>query len=359
MNLLILTNEGHIAGSTNSIAFLAKGLARKGHSVYVGCREKSHLYSLLQKSDVHIVKMGFRKKIDLDDIRVIRDTVRTKNIQIINAQSTKDRYASILARWIYRLPVKVIHTRRQTPLSSGGAPQRWFYVKGTDRIVVISDKLKETFVKKGYPEKHLHVIYNGTPSSRYEKTDPKETEEFRKRLGIKQGEIIIGCVSRKKRQEQLVKALAELDIPARVCFAGIEPGTYDELARDYGVKDKIIYAGVIDLNSILNLYPLFSVNVLCSITDGFGLVLVESMAMGVPVVATRAHGIINVVDEEKSGLLFDDNDIDTLAGQLKRVLTDSNLRSELTENGKETAFRKFSLERTIDNYEMFFESIIK
>ncbi|MFP4243253.1 MAG: glycosyltransferase family 4 protein, partial [Chitinispirillaceae bacterium] len=320
MNILILTNEGYIAGSTNSIAFLAKGLAKRGHSVHVGCRRKSHLYTLLENSDVNIIPMAYRKKFDLDDIRVVRDTVRSKKIQLVNAQSTKDRYASILARWLYKLPVKVVHTRRQSPLSSGGALQRWFYVKGTERIVVISDKLKEIFLNKGYPSEHLHVIYNGTPSSRYEQVNPQETEKFRKELGIRPGETIIGCVSRRKRQDQLVKALAKLDTPARVCFAGVKPGTYDELAEQYGVKDRIIYAGIVDLKSILNLYPLFSVNVLCSITDGFGLVLVESMAMGVPVVATRANGIINVVDEEESGLLFEDNDIGALAQQLRRVL---------------------------------------
>ncbi len=359
MNILILTNEGNVAGSTNSIAFLAKGLSEKGHAVFVGCRPQSLLHSMLKGCKVNLVPMEFRKKIDLIDIKIVRDTVRTYHIQIINAQSTKDRYASILAKWLYRLPVKVIHTRRQTPLSSGGALQRLFYTKGTEKIVVISDKLKETFVQKGYPENHLHVIYNGTPASRYQGVDPNETAIFRSRLGIKPDEIIIGCVSRKKKQDQLVRALAKLDIPCRVVFAGIEPGTYDQLAEQLGVKEKIIYAGVVDMKSVLSLYPLFKVNVLCSTTDGFGLVLVESMAMGVPVVATRAHGIINVVDEGKNGFLFDDEDIDQLSVNLRRILTDEKLRAEMVTNGRFTTLNKFSMEKTIDNYEKFFQECLK
>ncbi len=98
---------------------------------------------------------------------------------------------------------------------------------------------------------------------------------------------------------------------------------------------------------------------LCSITDGFGLVLVESMAMGIPVVATRFGGNINVVKEDKTGLLFEDNNLDELAEKISTAIHDQEKRQILIENGLVSAYQEFTIENTVNNYESFFEKLIK
>ena len=61
MNILFLTYQGDIAGSTNSISYLAKGLAEKGHNVYVGCRKESLLYEILSNTKVNLIGMKFKR----------------------------------------------------------------------------------------------------------------------------------------------------------------------------------------------------------------------------------------------------------------------------------------------------------
>jgi glycosyltransferase involved in cell wall biosynthesis len=358
MNILLLTYQGGLYGSTNSIAFLADALARRGHGVYVGCPKESILFGMVQKSAARAIPMVFAKKLDFDTMRHIRDIVERHDIDIINAQSSKDRYAAIFARWKYRLPVKVVHTRRQTPRSSGGFIQRLFYVKGTDAIVLISPELKRTFVKKGYPAGHLHVAFNGTPRERYSRVDPAETARLREVHKIGPDEIIIGCVSRRKKQEQLIDALPLLDSSIRVMFVGVEPGLFDQHAQRRGVRDRIIYAGIVDNTRVLNYYPLFAVNVLCSITEGFGLTLVESMALGVPVVGTRAEGIIDVVHHEQNGLLYDNGDFRQLARAITRLLDDEALRKRCIEGGVYSAYEEFSMEKTAETYERLFTGLL-
>ena len=358
MNILLLTYEGGMAGSTNSISFLALGLAKNGHNVYVGCRSESLLYSLLKNSSVQLVPMKFRGRFSIADVLFLRRIVKKFDIQIVNAQSSKDRYTSIFTGWLCAGRALVVHTRRQRPRSIGGPVQNWFYIKGTHKVVVISNELKKVFVANGYPPSHLEVIYNGTPASQYEVVASEKVSSLRNRLGVKEGDRVIGCVSRMKEQEQLIKALALLPSDIKVVFAGIKPGSLDKFVRLYGVENEVIYAGILDRTEVLNLYKLLDVNVLASTMDGFGLVLVEAMALETPVVATNAYGIKDVVAHEVNGLLFENGDINALAAHILRVLNDHSLRNRLIENGKKTAFETFSIERTINAYESLFSNLL-
>ncbi|HYG41042.1 MAG TPA: glycosyltransferase family 4 protein [Cytophagales bacterium] len=358
MNLLFITYQGDISGQTNSICFLAKGLAEKGHNVYVGCRRESLLFTLLKDTQVNLLPMVFKGKIDFANIKKIKDAVLKYSIEIINAQSSNDRYSTILSRWLYGLNVKIIHTRRQAPKSVGGFLQNYFYTKGTDKIIAISDELKKTLVKKGLPEDHIHVIYNGTPKERYSMVKEEEIKKLKEKYGLKENDVVIGCISRRKKQEQLIEALPYLDPKIKVMFVGIEKNSLNEYVKNFNVKQEVIYAGLVDAKEVLNYYKLFTISVLPSTMDGFGLVLVEAMALGVPVVATRAEGIINVVEENKSGLLFNDGDIKDLAAKINILLEDNEKRKTLIQNGKVRALDTFSMERTVENYEIFFKSLL-
>lgn len=358
MNLLFLTYQGDVAGSTNSIAYLTKGLAERGYRVYMGCRKESLLYTMLQDSPVHLLPMEFKGKLDRKNMRQIRDAVHTYNIQLINAQSSKDRYTSIFARWLYKLPVKVVHTRRQKPESIGGWLQNSFYVKGTDKIVVVSDGLKNTFVEKGMPADHLKVIYNGISRERFDAHRPTRTQELRKAFQLSPTDRVIGFVGRKKNQDQLLEALALLPEDLTVLFVGLEEKNLALFLEKAPPRQRLIFAGQVAPEEVINFYPLFDMNVLASTMDGFGLVLVEAMGMGVPVIGTNYPGINDVIENGKSGLLFENKNTRDLAEKIRLVLENHELRLQLIRNGKERALHTFSMENTVKAYENFFYELI-
>lgn len=353
MNILLLTYQGNLAGSTNSIFFLADGLNKKGHNVVVGLRKDSLLHELLEPTNVILEFMHFGGRFDRKNIREIKDVVVKYDIQIINAQSSKDRYTSIFAKWRYQLPVKIYHTRRQPPKSIGGL-QNYFYVKGTNKFITVSNGLKEIFVKKGIPSSHIEVIYNGIPEDRYRQWDQKIVEELRKKHELTPGQFVIGCVSRLKSQEQIIQALEVLNDPTIVViFVGIEEDQLKRKINSDKLKNRIIFAGKVPPNKVLNYSRLFSVQILASVTDGFGLVLLEAMAMKCPVIATNYGGIQDVVEHEYNGLLFEDGNAQQLASHIQQMKTEG-ARTKFIENGMKTAFEKFSIEKTINNYEAFF-----
>ncbi len=359
MNLLLLTCEGFLTGATRSTSLLATGLVGRGHRVFIGCPPGSLLEGLVDGSGVTVVPMEFRNKIDFETMRKIRDLVRAEDIDVVNAQSSTDRYLSIFAKKLYKLPAHVVHTRRQRSLSMGGAIQRKFYVGGTSKIVLVSNQLKVHFVEKGYPQNHLHVIYNGFSRGFFDHADADRIDKLKQCYGIKPDDTVVGCISRLKNQEQLVRAGRFLPEDVKIFFAGIEPGLFDDLAEELNIRNEIIYAGMVPVDDVVNYYGLLDVFVLPSTMDGFGLVLVEAMGMGVPVVATRSFGIIDVLDDQRNGLWFEDGDVEGLADKIKLVLFDAEVRGKLIENGRRAAFERFTIEKTVDNYERFFRELIK
>ncbi|MBL7876079.1 MAG: glycosyltransferase family 4 protein [Cyclobacteriaceae bacterium] len=356
MNILLITQEDILAGSSFSVSYLAQALALRGHNTYVAARPNSVLHQLVSNiSEVTFLPIVIKSRFDRNAMRLVRSWIDIYQIDIINAQSSKDRYITIFNRIFFNVKTPLFHTRRQYPLSSGGFLQRKLYVLGTDKIIVISEELKRIFILKGFPERHLHVIYNGIPVSRYKQWSESEVVSLRKQYGISEGEITIGSVSRLKRQEQLIRSLIYLNKPEiKVILVGIKQGYFDSLCKELGVQNTIIYAGEVSPEKVLNYYKLITINVLASITDGFGLVLLEAMAMGSAVVATRFGGIINVIKNDINGLLFNDGDHQELAYQLNQLITNDNKRAELVQLGLKTAYEDFSMHKTALNYETFF-----
>jgi L-malate glycosyltransferase len=360
MNILFLTFQGDIAGSTNSISYLAKGLAQRGHNIYLGCRKESLLYKMAEGTTVMRIPMVFKSRFDLQNIRHIRKIVREHNIQIINAQSSWDRYNSILSRWLYRLPVKLVHTRRQISESMGGFIQNWLYVNGTDKIVAVSNGVRNSLIKNKIPAGHIHVIYNGTPSQKYETVNGEIIRKLKAKHQVNEGDFVIGCVSRKKHQEQILEALNFVPFKSKMIFVGLDNDSdYDKYLKTIEGKHEVYFTGTIPNEQALNYYPLFTINILASTMEGLSQSLLEAMALGIPVIATDYSGNPEIIKDNINGLLFRDKDVKQLASCINTLHDRADIRNKLAKAGKITALNEFSMEKTIENYEKFFYDLIK
>lgn len=361
MKILFLTYQGDIAGSTNSINYLARGLAARGHQVYMGCREEALLVRLLEGSGVTIIPMRFGGKTDRSNIRHIASVVQEHQIDIICPQSSRDRYTAGFAKWWYNLSAKVVHVRRQMPESDGIALVNWFIRKTADKVVAVSEPIREAISKaQGLPAAMLEVIHNGTPPEKYELPDlAARSASLREQHGLSAKMPVIGCVSRLKQQEQLIRALALVTTPVQVLFTGItQQEGWQELIDQYPVGHQLHFLGIVPAGEILYYYPLFDIKVLASDMEGLSQSLLEAMAMGVPVIATNSAGNPDLIRHERNGLLFEDGNTRQLADQINALLASAERRHELAREGKKTAMVDFSIKKTISHYEAFFEQLI-
>lgn len=360
LRILFLTYQGDMAGSTNSIAYLAKGLAERGHDVFLGIRRESLLWELVEGSKVQRVPMTFKGKFDFKNWKQIRDVVREHKIQLINAQSSHDRYTSVFANRRYRLGVKVVHTRRQMPMSMGGPAQLYIYNQLTDGIVAVSEQVKDGLIKLGIKPSQIEVIHNGTPIEKYQNIDIQKVESLKRKFNIQPDDFVLGSVSRMKNQIQIIKALTLVDEPLKMIFCGIEATEeMKEIISSYQRPHQLYFEGHVEGNEILPYYKVFDADILASTMEGLSQSLLEAMALETPVIATAYAGNLDLIEDGKNGLLFEDGDIEKIAELVRKIRTNKELRMTLIQNGKVTALQKFNIENTISNYEEYFESLIQ
>ncbi|MBX2900459.1 MAG: glycosyltransferase family 4 protein [Cyclobacteriaceae bacterium] len=358
LNVLLITQEDYLAGSTFSVSYLAKGLQQRGHKVVVVARPDSLLQKQVAGTGVVFKPLVIRSRFDWKAIGQLKTIVLKFGIQIVNAQSSKDRYVSVLARWVFRLPVLVIHTRRQVAQSIGGFLQYLFYVNGTDRIVAVSHGVKKSLVRKGIPQNHVQVIFNGTPREKYQLSQ-QVTENLKSKLKITASDVVVGCVSRRKNQEQLLLSLNYLSFPVTVIFVGIaEDDELRALRKQLILPHKLHYAGEVPGAEVLHYFKLFSCMVLCSVIEGLSQSLLEAMYLGVPVIATAAAGNLDLIEHQKNGLLYSDKDYAGLALQIQSALNNPALRSTIISGGITTASDTFSIDRTLQQYEEFYAHLL-
>jgi len=360
LNILFLTYQGGMAGSTYSITYLAKGLADKGHGVYVGIRTEMAIWDLMDYPGVTRIPMRIKGKFDIQNWREIRDTVRKYKIDIINSQSSHDRYTSVFANMYFGLNIAVVHTRRQMPMSAGGRLQNWLYNNKTAGIVAVSRPVKEALVGLGFNDSHVSVIANGTPKEKYSNIDLSIVANLRKKYNIQESDFVIGCVSRLKEQEQILEALKLIEKPVKMIFVGISnEDRFSNLIKDFTVKHEVYFEEYVPQNEVLNYFKVFNINILASTMEGLSQSLLEAMALGTPVIATAYAGNLDLIQDGVNGLFFEDENIQELAEKIQLLRKDKALRDQMIIEGQRTAFDTFSIEKTISNYESYFSSLIQ
>ena len=237
------------------------------------------------------------------------------------------------------------------------APKIAWTLNAANGILAVSNSLKEATAAAGVPPAKVRVIGNGVDTSRFH---PKDRNEARRELRLEgPGPFIlsVGTLDPNKGHQFLIAAAAELTgrYPAMKTYIAGE-GPYQSaltaLIREKKVADRVMLIGKrphAELNLWFN-----AANVFCLLSEreGWPNVLLESLACGTPVIATRAGGIAEVITSDQLGILVDRN-----ADAVK-----SALESALKQNWNRESLVTYAAERTWDKVaeeiEAYFHSIL-
>jgi glycosyltransferase involved in cell wall biosynthesis len=210
----------------------------------------------------------------------------------------------------------------------------------TNHIIFISKEVKNFFLKKiDFNKKKYSVIYYGVNLKKFSKYNYKEIIDLKKKLNIDNKTIIIGCVARHVEQKSLdivIKSFSQFvqqnsKIKAKLIMIGkghLE-SELKRLAKDLNISNKIIW---IKYTNKINLYfNLFHIFCLSSKYEGLGLVLLEALASGIPVLATRSGAIPEIIKNKKNGYLVKHGDINNFSRRIDDTLKLSK-KSSFKEN---------------------------
>ena len=217
------------------------------------------------------------------------------------------------------------------------------------------------------PETRLHVINNGIDfeSVGLSRADEAEKERLRSELGLTPGIPVLGTVARLHHQKgipDLIYALEEVrrtnpQIRLVIVGGGPEEERVKKIIAERGLTNNVILCG--EREDARRLMSLFDVFVLSSLWEGLPYVLLEAAAMGLPVLATAALGVAEVVEDGKTGLLAPVNRPSDLARGAVRLLNDRDLAHRLGRNLYETAFSRFSLDRMVAQTAALYEKVLQ
>lgn len=210
----------------------------------------------------------------------------------------------------------------------------------TNHVIFISKEVKKFFLKKiDINKKKYSVIYYGVNLKKFSKCNYKEKIDLKKKLNIDYKTIIIGCVARHVEQKSLdivIKSFSQYvqqnpKIEAKLIMIGqghLE-SQLKRLAKDLNITNKIIW---IRYTNQINLYfNIFHIFCLSSKYEGLGLVLLEALASGIPVLATRSGAIPEIIKNKKNGYLVKHGDINNFSKRINDTLKLSK-KSSFKEN---------------------------
>jgi glycosyltransferase involved in cell wall biosynthesis len=359
LRILHLTYQGNPAGSTKSLIYLTKGLAQRGHKVFLGVRPESLLYNVLRGSDVEVIPFTFKKRVDFKLAKEISNFVEEKRVDVVNAHSSIDRWSVILAKKFFGMKAKVIFTRRQMPRSS--SIENKLYSAFVDGIIAVSNAVKEALIKEGTASSLIRVIQNGVPWENlmrsFKNVRKERLDELRERFNIEGEDCVLGVVARMKQQHILLKALKYIKQPVKVLFIGIQPNhKIKKLCAELPPHHKIFFLGHID--DVTPYYHLFTLSILPSVIEGLSQTILESLTFGIPVICSDAGGNPEVIKSGKWGFLFPPEDAQFLARCIEILLNDERLRNDFKSMGREVVRRSFSIERTVNLTEELYQEIL-
>jgi glycosyltransferase involved in cell wall biosynthesis len=231
-----------------------------------------------------------------------------------------------------------------------------------DRITTCSRAVLEyTAGKTGIPPARFVPVFNGVPLRGFQ--PPVDREEKRRTLGLTEGAVV--CAAGRLDEPGkgfryfLESAALLLGKGMRVdfCLAGDGPsrGSLEALARRLGLGERFKFLG--ERLDIPDIFAVADVVVVPSVSEGFGLTVVEAMAARKPVVASRVGGIPEIVEDGMNGILVPPGDSHALAAGIRRLLEDRALAETLARQGYATASERFPIERMADRLAVLYREV--
>ncbi|QEM48176.1 glycosyltransferase family 4 protein [Mycolicibacterium grossiae] len=192
-----------------------------------------------------------------------------------------------------------------------------------DRILVLTDRLRDQLAADGIDPERIRVVPSGVNPTLFDDASP---------IAPHGGQclLFVGRLHPQKGVDTLIRAMADLPT-AQLAIAGDGPdrAQLERLAERLGVADRIRFLGFVAHDDVPALMRRGDVFVMPSRYEELGTAIIEAMACGLPVVASRVGGIPNLVADGDTGLLTPPGDAPALAAALRRVLTEPGLAGKL------------------------------
>jgi glycosyltransferase involved in cell wall biosynthesis len=322
----------------------------------------SPLIDDLHASGVRLVRLSRRSRLDLRAWWPLVVLLRREPVDVVHSHMFGSNVWAALLTAVARVPVFVAHVHSW---AFENQPQRVLLdreliARRADVVLTVSEADRRRMLEiGGLPPDKLRVVMNGIVPLARTPTD------VRAQLGIPRDAEVVGTLTvlRKEKAHGVLFDAAErlaAHFPRlRVLIAGTGPEEQRLRAevRRRGLENRVLMLGF--RRDVADVLAALDVVVLSSDREGSPLAVMEAMAAGKPIVATRVGGVPDLVVDGEHGLLVPPRDPASLAEALGRLLRDPQLRRTLGESGRERQRRDFDIATTVRKIEDLYEALAR
>lgn len=347
MKVLQVLPELNVGGVETGTVDLAKWLVNNGHEAVV-VSDGGRLVKQLENCGIKHYQVPIGKKSIFSivpSVKTLIGIIKKEDVDIVHARS---RIPALIAFFAARAAKKVFittaHGYYRKHVLSG--------VMGWGKFVIVASNVMARHMMENFkvPFDRIRLVPRGVDLSRY----PFDAE-ITKKTGVNSAVIgMIGRITPLKGHTYFLKAAASVSrtIPyLKVIIVGDVPKgkeRYKEelklLTRRLGIANNVEFAGHSD--DVGRILKGLDALVLASVVpEGFGRVVIEAQAMGVPVVATRVGGVVDIIEDGSNGVLVYPKDSASLADGIQKVLRDRQLAQRLATQARKIVEEKFTLEK--------------
>jgi glycosyltransferase involved in cell wall biosynthesis len=290
---------------------------------------------------------------------------RRERVAIWHGHDYKSNALGLLLRrfWPMRLVTTVhgwVKETRRTPL------YYWVDRKCLTRyeaVICVSEDLHDRCLALGVPAERCVLIENAIDTREF--TPGRSVAEAKRQLGFPPERQLIGAIGRlsaEKGFEVLIRSVDDLlkqgvDVELWISGEGDQAAFLQGLVAQLGRQDRIKFLGY--RADTRRLYEAMDIFALSSYREGLPNVLLEAMAMGVPVVATRVAGIPRLIRAGENGLLVTPGNGGELTGALARLLNDAPLRTRLKQAGRDTIEAAYSFPARMEKIRLLYDALLE
>jgi glycosyltransferase involved in cell wall biosynthesis len=372
----------NVGGPALHVTYLARGLAERGYETTLVAgdvaRGEASMSFVAEQAGVEIVTLpGLSRELSpvrdaLAAFRLAR-LIRKLRPDVVHTHTAKagavGRTAALLA-WPRR-PV-VVHTFHGHVLrgyfGTGGTlvfrAIETLLARASDRLIAVSPEVRDELVALHVaPRERFSVVRLGIelePRVHFE-GDPAEV---RRRHGIPEGKFVVGWFGRMtavKRTDDLLTMLAgvrERGVDALLLLVGDgdDRERLEQRAHDLGLARSCLFLGYQE--DVAPWYAICDAVVLTSASEGTPVTIIEALAAGRPVVATKVGGVPDVVDEGETGFLVRPHDTHALAERLEILAGDPVRRRAMGDLGRARMLERYAVERLVDDVDRLYRELL-
>lgn len=357
--LFLLTDPFGMGGVQSDMLAMAEHLPPKGHEVLIAARPGLLVPDISARGGQFLaLDCHFKGPATfLAAAWRLRRLIRTEAVELAAPQSIRTamlcQFALRLIPFGRRLPiVATIHNVHNPKNFTYGG---YILNKCADQVIFESHYERNRLLANGLRADRSCVIHSGIDTARFRPQDPSPELLCRYGLDSKSHKVfgIVARLSEEKGHDLLLEAFARVhgaDPATRLLVVGDGPllAPTKALATALGLDEAVIFAG--PQRNIPEFLSLMDIFVLASTRESFPLAAREAMAAGRPVIAPRIGGCPEVVDHERTGLLYDAGDVCALAEAMNFLLSEGRYQ-DYGRTARQVAKERFSLTQWVDRDE--------